>query len=141
MDPEERIERQNYEKRGAQHRSVWYGSVFRLLLKDDLQLRFKRQSKRSTKASKARAGDQPFTLAAFPHPARGLCTLRWTFVGTSAVGTIRVMDLQGRQVWEGSTAEGATEAVIPIAAMASGTYIVGISLDGRVAGTTLHVLR
>ncbi len=71
------------------------------------------QSKRTTKASKARSGDQPFTLAAFPHPALGVATLRWTPVGTSAVGTIRVTDLQGRQVWEGSTAEGATPPARP----------------------------
>ncbi|MBS1562515.1 MAG: T9SS type A sorting domain-containing protein [Bacteroidetes bacterium] len=95
----------------------------------------------TTAVVEERTGDQPFTLAAFPHPALGVATLRWTPVGTSAVGTIRVTDLQGRQVWEGSTAEGATEAAISISALASGTYIIGLVIDGHTAGTTLHLMR
>jgi hypothetical protein len=95
----------------------------------------------TTDVADARTGDHSFTLAAFHNPALGLCTLRWTAVGASAVGTIRITDLQGRLVWEGSTVEGATEAAIPTSALASGTYIIGLVIDGHAAGTTLQLHR
>lgn len=83
----------------------------------------------------------PLRLSAVVLPAGTMCSLKWNALSTAAVGTLRVTDLQGRQVWEGSTAEGTTEAAIPISALASGTYIVALAIGEHIAGTTFHVIR
>jgi len=95
----------------------------------------------STLVTEDRAADRPFTLAAFPQPSRSICSLRWTGYSNAAIGTIRISDLQGRVLWEGSTVEGTTEAPIPVSALASGSYVASISISGRVVTTILHVVR
>ena len=81
-------------------------------------------------------------LTAFPNPAAGVATLRFS-VAEAAEATLVVYDALGREVARpvSGTVEGAVEAQLDASALPAGLYVARLVVDGRVETTQLSIVR
>jgi hypothetical protein len=84
------------------------------------------------------AEPEPFTLAAFPQPATTECRVQWTNASASA-GSMRLLDMQGRLVWQGTVAAGQQGATIDVAVLARGTYVLAVTIGADAATMLVRV--
>ena len=75
----------------------------------------------------------------FPNPATGAVTLR-TPTPPASAGTVRVVDVLGRTVWERPLAAAAATWTLDLHELARGTYLVEVT-DGATVWTERLVLR
>ncbi len=81
---------------------------------------------------------EPFTLAAFPQPASAECRVQWTNASETS-GTMRLIDLQGRMVWQGGVAAGQQGATINVTDLARGTYVLAVTIGADTATMLVRV--
>lgn len=78
-------------------------------------------------------------ISIFPHPAETSCRISWNFPTTVTNTSVRVIDMQGRPIWEGSVEAGHTELTLSVADVVPGTYLVTLSAGDQMAATLLLV--
>lgn len=81
---------------------------------------------------------EPFTLAAFPQPASTECRVQWTNASETS-GTMRLLDMQGRMVWQGGVAAGQQGATINVTDLARGTYVLAVTIGADTATMLVRV--
>lgn len=86
-------------------------------------------------------GTTPFSLSAFPQPASTACTVHWTGESSTEAVALKLTDLQGRVLWQGSTAAGQHDFALPVSDLPSGTFVVQCMVGSEVATTTIHIKR